>query len=785
MVCRRTHTLTAAIAVLAGAAALLLTWIGSVGIWDPWELETADEARRLASGQVPQDHAGLSVWLVSLGFRFFGVHEWSGRLPIALCGLLAVLVALLLAGLDRGPRAGLYAAVITASTPLFLFNSRLMMGQAPAFAAQAGVALGVAGALFHVGERSSGDWKRALGWICLLFVSTVLAIETCGALLCALPPLLAGTTVALISGYPTRFRQNPRRALAGFALSCLTLGLLALVARDVLADRAEYSPWLGGRAGAGQPETFEMTLEAVFHSSAPWSALLPLALGRLALTPANGGERYTAFRAMLLLWIVGGYAAQTLYLARYGEEAPFLPVVALAVAVALMMRDVEESERSYPVYAVVSLFFAALIIRDYALYPDGPLAGMALGGLEVPEALNFKREWAALIGLVAGIAALGFSIRPGGESPDLGAPYRMLRGQWQRGRSFKAWLIFLALLLLATTVLGALAFTAPQAVGLSTLTIRWARRLALLPLAAPVAIVIIQLGFNAYGKLRNYRLLPVMIAGAVFALAVGQGYLPALAAHLSPREIYETYNLYAEEQDELGEYGVGVRAAAYYANGTVRQIESHSELVSFLVEPEKRWVAFPADDLPAVNRLYRKRTGEHLFVADARSARIVLAANRRIKGLKNQSFLAEQVLKEPPSIQHAVRALLDDKIEFLGYDLELPYERYTGAGDSFTITWYFRVLKPIAGNYKMFVHIDGRGLRINGDHDPLDGKYPLRLWDKGDVVVDRQTLTVPSHFRGGSYTIYMGFFSGNKRMKVKEGPADKENRVNVGVLTVR
>ncbi len=776
-----------AIAVFAGAAALLLVRIGSVGIWDPWELETADAARRLAAGTEPQDQdqIGLSVWLVSQGFRFFGVHEWSGRLPIALCGMLAVLVAFLLAGRDRGARAGLYAAVITGSTTLFLFNSRLMMGQAPAFAAQAGVALGAAGALFQNDESSAGKWRSTLGWIAVLVVSTVLAVQSRGALLCALPPLLAATAVALFSGYPARFRQDPPRALAACTLSILTVGLLALVARDILGDRAEYSPWLGGRAGAGQPETFETTLEAVFHSFAPWSALLPLALGRMALPPTNAGERHCAFRAMLLLWIAGGYGAQTLYLARYGAEAVFLPVVALAVAVALLMRDVEQSDRGYPAYAIVSLFFAALVIRDYALYPDGPLAGMALGGLEVPEALNLKREWATLIGLVAVIAALGFGVRPGGGRPDLGAPYRLIKEQWRRGPSFKFWLIFLALLLVATTVLGVLAFAAPQKIGMSTLATRWARRLAFLPLTAPIAIALAQLGLYAYGKLRGYRLLPVMLAGAIFALAAGQGYLPALAAHLSPREIYETYNIYADERDELAEYGVGVRAAAYYANGKVREIESHSELVAFLVKPGKRWAALPADDLPAVNRLYRKRTGEHLFVADARSARIVLATSRKIKGLKNQSFLAESVLKQPPSIQHPVRALLDDKIEFLGYDLDLPYGRYAGAGDSFTITWYFRVLKAIAGNYKMFVHIDGRGLRINGDHDPLDGKYPLRLWDKGDVVVDRQTLKVPSHFRGGGYTIYMGFFSGNTRMKVNEGPADNENRVNVGVLTVR
>lgn len=785
MVSNRTKKLVWGVVVFTGAAALLLARIGSVGIWDPWELEAADAARRLANGNQVPGNAGLSIWLVSSGFRLFGVQEWTGRLPIALCGLVAMLLAYLLAGRHYGPRAGLYAAAVTASSNLFLFNSRLMMGEAPAFAAQACVAFTAIAALFPPSDSSRERWKETLGWMAALVVSVALAVEAKGALLCALPPLLACTALALVSGYLSHPREHPGRALVAYTLSAMTVAMVALVARDVVADQAGYSRWLGGRAGAGQPETFEMTLEAVFHSFAPWSALLPLALGRMMLSAEEGNERQAALRWMVLLWIAGGYGAQTLYLSRYGENAVFLPVVALSVAVALLMRDVEESRKRYPVYAIVSLFFAALIIRDYSLYPDGPLKGMALGKLEVPEALNLKREWAALVGTVALLAALSFGTSPDGKRPDFGAPYRLLRGQWRRGWPFKLWLVFLGLLLAATAVVGVLAFAAPHRIGMSILAARWARRLAFLPLVAPVAIALAQLGLHVYGRLGSYRFVPVLCTGGLFALAAGQGYLPALAAHLSPREIYETYNMYAGEDDELAEYGVGVRAAAYYANGKVREVESHSKLVSFLLSGEKRWAAFPAEDLPAVNRLYRKRTGEHLFVADARSARIVLATSRKIKGLKNQSFLARSVLKEPPQIEHPVRALLDDRIEFLGYELDLPYGDRVGAGDPFAITWYFRVLRGISGNYKMFVHIDGRGLRINGDHDPLDGKYPLRLWDKGDVVVDRQTLKVPAHFRGGNYTIYMGFFSGNTRMKVKEGPADNENRVNAGVLTVR
>jgi hypothetical protein len=71
---------------------------------------------------------------------------------------------------------------------------------------------------------------------------------------------------------------------------------------------------------------------------------------------------------------------------------------------------------------------------------------------------------------------------------------------------------------------------------------------------------------------------------------------------------------------------------------------------------------------------------------------------------------------------------------------------------------------------------------LNGDHDPVDGKYPVRLWDEGDVIVDRQQLKVPATYRAGAYTIFVGLFRGEKRLEVTNGPSDGENRVRAGII---
>ena len=97
---------------------------------------------------------------------------------------------------------------------------------------------------------------------------------------------------------------------------------------------------------------------------------------------------------------------------------------------------------------------------------------------------------------------------------------------------------------------------------------------------------------------------------------------------------------------------------------------------------------------------------------------------------------------------------------------------------------YYRVLRPVSGSWKAFVHIDGFQRRFNGDHNVLDGKYAMNLWQPGDVVVDDFEFQLEPNFTPGGYTVYFGFFAGETRYKVTKGP-NHENRVVAGTLEVR
>ena len=73
-----------------------------------------------------------------------------------------------------------------------------------------------------------------------------------------------------------------------------------------------------------------------------------------------------------------------------------------------------------------------------------------------------------------------------------------------------------------------------------------------------------------------------------------------------------------------------------------------------------------------------------------------------------------------------LEANFDDKVKYLGYDLTSYPDGTVAAFDNVTITHYWECTAKLSGDYQVFVHIDGMGNRINGDHDPA-GAYPTLL----------------------------------------------------------
>jgi hypothetical protein len=281
------------------------------------------------------------------------------------------------------------------------------------------------------------------------------------------------------------------------------------------------------------------------------------------------------------------------------------------------------------------------------------------------------------------------------------------------------------------------------------------------------------------------------VVGAILCFS----FYPALANQLSPKEVFESYQHVKTGSEPLALFGVGGRTAAYYAGGQPLNLRDTGSAYEWLMggdQGSRRFMVARSEELPRLNKMFRERSanGENLAVLDARSSQIILVASSLKEGEKNQNPLARIVLTagKEPQPQHKINANLEDKLLVLGYDITDANGRLSESvqpGKKYHMKTYFKVLAPVQSEWEMFIHIDGFHRRHNGDHKPTDGKYPMSLWTKDDVIVDDYELTLEPNFSPGPYSNFFGLFVGDTRMRVKSGPADSENRINGGYINVR
>src|ERR1700748_1219352 len=146
----------------------------------------------------------------------------------------------------------------------------------------------------------------------------------------------------------------------------------------------------------------------------------------------------------------------------------------------------------------------------------------------------------------------------------------------------------------------------------------------------------------------------------------------------------------------------------------------------------------------------------------------------------------ENVLAQAPAkIQHPNDGVLDEKLEYLGVDVDTDT---VTPGKAFTLTHYWRVLQPTGDDWKLFIHLetpDSKKNHLNADHTPIGGKYPLALWKKGEIIPHIHRVSGPASWPGSEVDIYVGAGQGRVRMKPTKGPHATENRTLAVKLPVQ
>ena len=210
---------------------------------------------------------------------------------------------------------------------------------------------------------------------------------------------------------------------------------------------------------------------------------------------------------------------------------------------------------------------------------------------------------------------------------------------------------------------------------------------------------------------------------------------------------------------------------------------SVKDVFDFLDKPERVFVMAGSDELPSLDQVSRQDKKPY-FVVDDTNSRFLVLSNRLGPNEPDVNPLKRFISEQAPKPQHVLEADFEGrKVKLVGYDLP---DCLLNRGEDFKIRLYYQVLQPIAGSYKVFIHFDGPGTRFNGDHVPLEGRFPTQHWVPGYFITDEHAMapdraTEPS----GYYRLFMGFFSGESRLKVTTGPQDGENRVKLGGVTIK
>lgn len=298
-------------------------------------------------------------------------------------------------------------------------------------------------------------------------------------------------------------------------------------------------------------------------------------------------------------------------------------------------------------------------------------------------------------------------------------------------------------------------------------------------------------------RLQTKFLLGAVAVQVLFAFAVVQWFIPTASKHLSPKDLYgKTKQL--DPKAPLGQYRFNSTGASYFMNGrSATSFNTLDEVLTFLQKPERVFVFVGADELAPIDQAARRGTHPvqppdgtpppltnmvSYVVVDDSNSRFLILSNRLGPGETDLNPLRRLVSDTPPKPKTPINVNFEDKLQLIGYDL--PAEVAHGA--DVPVKLYFKVLAPLGGTYKIFIHFDGPGARINGDHVPLDGKFPTQFWTPGTYVTDDYTIkpdraTEPQ----GNFQFFFGLFAGDKRLKVKEGPSDGENRVKLGNVRVK
>ncbi len=759
-----------ALFLLIIALAWLAPRLGAAGLWDPYEVRLLESAhapvlaQSLLQSSTPRPRFLLLP--LTLGIRYLGLSELGGRVPMLLLGLITLLALYGFAqwltrtsaepasSADPPGGAGpILSGLVLLSTPLFFLSARhvsvTLLPMLAHILAVFGLALLVCP---HPARRIRdlllGSVLSGLG-LCAGFLGT-------GALLGVVAPL-ATLTVALALAEGPKPAQMICGALCGAAL----LPPLRLILASATVTTAERACLIGA------------CLLTSGLSLLPWRSRKPsatwgLAAGALVLAvgliPALSSEHfsgYTPFFGGILRWPTTRESQVDTLLRNIGFSFfPWVGFVPLAI-VGLFHDPTAGKFGSAPAEngsafarPLANLLPLTWFVVTYVLTT---LHGALVGEISLPAfpalallvgfylARQFQRKTAS--GVAAAVCASLAMIMVGHDF--FLTPEQYLNGHLLEALRWPEPLAYLGQVL----TLCAIGIAAVFGIGLASPYI-WRRRL----LGLGIGLTLLA------------------------ALCAIQGLAPMVARHVSYRGLYTHYQKLGG--GALALYGVQQGSGHVYGQNSTH-LYSVSEVMQFFLTSSggRAFVIIPATELGAIDREARQR-GQNYFIVDDSNAQFLLLCNRLLPGETDSNPLRRLISETAPHPQTPLHIVFEDKIELIGFDAPAEISR----GSELKLRLYYRVLAPVPVSYRIFLHFDGMGTRWNGDHMPLEGKFPTSFWSPGIFVTDEHRISVSRLGQpAGYYQIFTGLWPGGEgaRLRITEGPHESDQRVRIGVLKVK
>ena len=752
----------AGVLLLALGFLVLAPRLGGFGLWDPYEvrlLESASEPTTLAQLWTPGGSfkPRLPLLPITWGTKLFGVSELGGRMPMLALALLGLVAMLGLGKALRRERAATLGGFALLTMPAFFLSARQVSLTLVPMLAQILAVTGLT--LLGWPRRERLVLELGLGTV-LTAVGLGLGLLSCGGPLGVIAPLLAVALTLALSEGPVAGRLLIS-ALLGLALVQPTRFLLTLMHAGT-----ELHYGLGG-------------------------GLLVLALVAAVLSRGRSGLGVCAalFGIGLLLplpELKSGYSPWLAGLAHWPASRE--------VQVDTLLKPL--GFQLLPWSALLPLAIASVFSRwRPATSADGTL--VAADSDTAPDrradyAMLLPVAWFAAAYLMGSIQG-ALVTEP--AFPALGA-LALLTGQYlehlltQRTTELTPSKIAAGLgVALLLIILGRDLFFAPELLvsGQLTETLRWPAPLATIGQVLSTIGVGLGVWFGLgvlFAGSRRWVLESTLGVALALALVIIHGLIPAVSHHVSYRGIYTKYQKLGG--GALGIYGVPQSGSKLYGQNS-QQLSSLAEVLTFLqkatTEGKRSFVIVGSGELAALDLAARERKQSY-YVVDASNAQFLLLSNQLAAGETDLNPLRKFISETPPKIAHPMSVTFDDRIELLGYDCPDEVSR----GDEIVFRLYYRVVQPTGGSYKVFLHFDGMGSRFNGDHVPLEGRFPTSYWATSHYITDEyRVATSRLNQAPGYYQIFTGLWPGGDgaRLKVTAGPHESDHRVRLGVIKVK